>query len=908
MTGSTEDHGSRGQQALFAMQVSHRAAEKPARQRGRKPGLGFGKRRKATLLKWVADPRYENYHDLGTHPTPTATSLEHEHAGPPALVSDSAEVESSEGLDTTQARYKVALPSTSSPEAMEEFKERVRADPLGMFLDVREGGDDALLTYSSEFYASAIWRCIHEDLKQYIPMFVRDAIMVLDKRPSKTRGRKIIEILFSTLSAKPMLKKEHIVALLQSLEKYDQLRFIRTKTRLVVARAYVAYPPDDTLDPKVYELLVPLLLEKVGKLEEWTSAAVQLARESDLESTETGVSVPRVLWPLYRIIIRLARLRHKTMASKLLASLVDREYVDAQAINATDLASRDFDYVVLSVCARTCLRNGWFTRATKLMLEIVGPLHSISTPMAQLIEEWLVAALSNPREVDVRTAAGMISKVFLHTEEYRFYDVAFDLNLPNVAQTVYARSLSVRHHSYPPPHDLSLLRLMEYIATKSRDVRLAHRNIPLHAAVLGFASQARALWERYAAGTDAAVVVANRSTMIQRAERKASSQAQHKKWDARRKNANGSASGDQDEASQKTPQRPLEKEGKEEGFPASDAPRSAAPPPPHDYFNEREPPSSDGSDGSARGEYEEREREAKELDAMTHSELVARAADLRAFAERVVDAFYEHKQPLAHAAHFDLNALARGAALVRRERLAMDIFKLIKQRGLQLDVHDVNVALDIVSKADPVMGAKYLDDLLASQLEPDAVSFGTVIHYAARDGNAPLVRSLLQKARENGIEQLTFKTLSSLLHSTLKGKLPLGEERTWAAEMAYARDILRAMEAGGTTPTPNVVRDCVGVALRARQPEEAYKLWSTYIWRKVEWDDSGQRRLRAAIAGQLYGRYQRGVLEHPRLVALLHHLGFTEAQFAQFRKAAPWQAKGAHRGARPLGPAPTRDL
>ena len=149
--------------------------------------------------------------------------------------------------------------------------------------------------------------------------------------------------------------------------------------------------------------------------------------------------------------------------------------------------------------------------------------------------------------------------------------------------------------------------------------------------------------------------------------------------------------------------------------------------------------------------------------ALTREELLARAADLRGFAGRVFDAFRESKRPLAQADHKDLNALARAAFVLGRDAAAAEAFALMRARGIRSDLHDLNVALAAVAKANPASGAARLRTMIEGGLKPDAVSFGTVVHWAIFHGDVPLVGEVLRLARAHGVERLSFKTMGSIL-------------------------------------------------------------------------------------------------------------------------------------------------
>ncbi|KAI0357373.1 hypothetical protein OH77DRAFT_1450740 [Trametes cingulata] len=835
----------------------------------------------------------------------------------PAIVSEPT-LTTSPPSEEVEKTYAVELPSTSSPEEFARFKEEVLKDPLGTYLKVRNGGVEALTTYSSEFITSAIWYCVNRNLREYIPTFVQDIIVIMDQRKNKTRGRVLMEVLFSTVRARPMLTKKDIWDLLQCMKRNDQLHFMRTSIRTLVASTIVKLPPDE-LDKELLDIMLPLLLEKMHKLGDNTLVMQKWASRDVLESTDSGIALPRILWPLFRINVRLATLDDKVKASELMATLADRQFIEPAAIHETDLSSTDFVYVVLSVLVRTCMKYGWFSRATTLMFSVVPSREEISVPLARLIEDWMVNALTKPREEDATRAATMMGYLFQRTpKDYvvptkllqQFYSAAFECNMPELAETVYAHSQEAGHHRYPPPRDVFLLRLMGYMASKSRNVHLARllarqvveEDIPLppvmrsgfiaHVASLGFASAATALWEKYSIGPDAPYVVGNGMVMLRMvgvlmsaADRARAALARRgvDVPDTSRENVTDDASEDQEALEQTTSSLPP---FKEPDLPASDAPPSSTTPPPHPHTepSTQEPPSSESSDSAADpGDGNGPPDSSVGFAALTDAELLAREAELRRFAERVFDAYYDAKQPLERVSHPELTSLARGASMVRRDALSLEVFALMKRVGMKMDMHDANLALGNVARADYLAGADYLERMRESGVQPDAVSFGTVIHWAAHHGDAPLVASLLRQAREAGIADLSFKTLASLLHSTVEGKISEGV--SGAKQLQYATEVVQAMLAKDVVPPPSVAQDCIKAAIRAENPTKAFEFWRLYVKGKTEHKDPVQTRIRRSIARVVRLGIKRGWLPFETGTVMLHELDcpMTPLQLARYR-------------------------
>ncbi|KAI0632490.1 hypothetical protein C8Q77DRAFT_928483 [Trametes polyzona] len=808
-------------------------------------------------------------------------------------------------------------------------KPKVADAPLEAYLVLR----NALDTLSSETFAAAVHHCLHTSQWNYFPMFIQDAIWVLDNRPSKIRGRIMIEKLLDALTHKALFQKADILALLLCLQRHDQLRFLSTRARVTTARALVSYPPDE-LDRELFDILAPLLVERVGRFR--ASDAQQPDSRSFTEPTINGPRVPRVVWPLYAITVRFALWGDRQNATDLLKTLVEHQMVDTRAIQETDLSSPDLVYLTASVLSRTCLRYGWYQRATRLLLSVMGSSQEVSPPLAKLAVDWVGRALSLPRENDVEHAYSVLVTLLRRSHEYAvpnqvlqlFYDTAFEHHLPRFAAKLYAHSRSSQHGSYPPPLDTALLKLLLYLESESRNVHLARQlveqvvdeqtPIPVHArapfiaatAALGLATHARALWERFAEGRDAQFVVGNGVTMLRivslfsrvadlskaAAERKLARGS-----GARRENRENDSSDDQEDVDQPTASRTL---SQDQDLPPSDAPSSPAAPLPPPDPDAQEPPLSDGSDASADANEREEDRTLRVgFNALTVPELLAREADLRAFADRVYDAYYQSKLPLENATHQDLTSLARGASLLGRDSTPLHIFTLMKQRGMELDMHDINLGLTVLARRNYMAGVAYLQRMLDSDLKPDAVSFGTVIHWAAHHGDADMVTSLLTQAREAGVEELTFKTLASLLHQTVVGKI--SESLAPDARLLYVQKIVDILLDRGIEPPPNVGRDCVVAALGAGDAAQAYHFWRRLLRGKVDARDGVQIRLRGTVASLVRQRLREGVLDPNRGAVMLYDLGYHLDAFriSRYSPASPHDERTRDKGYEPAADA-----
>ncbi|KAI1794806.1 hypothetical protein LXA43DRAFT_1179154 [Ganoderma leucocontextum] len=796
-------------------------------------------------------------------------------------------------------------PSHISHMSDHEFSQR----PISNYIFLRKHGLSGLKQLTTDRFEVIVRDAVKGRWAgpDIIPDLIQDAIGICE-RQNALRGRFIIIILLRKLGMARAITKSQILQLLRTLESHDGLRFVSEQSRVVIARAIAAYPPDRTVDGEIFGMLAPWLTEALPD----KPVPSEDVSPSIWEESSSGVLVPRVLWATFRGILALAQDGKQSEASALLAQLVAGEHINHNAINATDLSSKDYVYIVLSVLVRTCLAHGWSARASELLMPEVSARKVISHPLAQLIEDWVATTLNDPHEEDLRTAASNFILLFQRTGDFAvsesvlqaFYDAASHTKLPELVEIVYSAARKVKAtHSYPPPRSKTLLSFMQYLQQNSRNVHLTRllvqqvveEDIPLpppiradfvgNAAALGFTAYARALWERYSTGPDRLSVVGRRSVMLRLVSAFVKAEAiairtVRTRWpnepipEPLRGNQ---VEGADAEAAAGAGDQEVDDLGASpdgEDRPASDGaphPPSPSPPPPRGEVKAVSGLPPDGTRAGARtdlpapelgaGEGEDggstRTRRALGFDGLTRAELLARAGELRRFAETVFDAYVASKLPLEAADHFGLNALARGAFMLEREHLAFEVFAAMKARGLKLDMYDVNVALSVVARANPAAGAARISGLVDAGFTPDAVTFGTVIHWAIFHGDAPLVGELLRQARASGLKHFSFKTMGTLLHGTLDN----------------ARDIVDTMLDAGIRPTANMGRDCVVAALRAEDPAMAFRFWKQLVKGKVQFTDPAQAALRRQIARQVREHYAHGWLDETRAKAMLSELG-----------------------------------
>ncbi|KAF8500954.1 hypothetical protein F5888DRAFT_1677678 [Russula emetica] len=249
--------------------------------------------------------------------------------------------------------------------------------------------------------------------------------------------------------------------------------------------------------------------------------------------------------------------------------------------------------------------------------------------------------------------------------------------------------------------------------------------------------------------------------------------------------------------------------------------------------------------------------------------------DFRDFANLVLTKYREAKEPLDHASREDLNALARANIILGHFTKAFRVLRVVIDRNELPDLHDANVILSAIADVDPRMALKRVRRMVAIGPKPDGISFGTVIHCAARLGNFAVIRGALRLARETR-QQLTTKTVVTIIRASVARS---GADKDGLRDnLVHALEIIMANEHSNHLATLNMGRFCVNEALGADDPRLAFKFWKCVLQHRAEWDDNSHASLRRRIAWSIRSHCKEG------------HIGRKEGQWMTY--ALKWAGQG----------------
>jgi hypothetical protein len=529
------------------------------------------------------------------------------------------------------------------------------------------------------------------------------------------------------------------------------------------------------------------------------------------------------VWALFCLIMHLSELHLRVPATRLLQSLVEMAYIPPEAIQRMDQSSGDFHLIIVLTLVRSCISWKWNSRALDLLRSYLGRKPSASPAINRLGQDVLYALMEFPTVEDLDLGVSFVKDILSSPEPIfvsagivrQIYSSAQHLGQPQIAASLYklTQSEPVQSlHKYPLPSGTALTWFLRHLSNHAAYLHLArhlvqqvtdrYEPIPLAdraefisiAAESGFASSARSLWERYSPGRGGQIVAGNAAMVVRMCSLFANL---HRRSVAYNSESTG-----------------LANSHIVNGL--------------HNNVDD------------------------------LHTSCLEHDKDFRGFANLVLTRYREVKEPLDHASREDLNALSRANIILGHFTEAFRVLQVVVDRNERPDLHDANVILSAITNVDPHMALKMVRRMVTIGPSPDGISFGTVIHFAARHGNFEVIISALRLARETG-QQLTTKTLVTIIRASVARS---GADKDDLRDnLVHALEVIMANEHSNHLATVNMGRFCVNEALRADDPHLAFKFWKCVVQRRAEWDDNSHATLRRRIARSIRSHCKEGHID-----------------------------------------------
>ncbi|KAH9980229.1 hypothetical protein BGW80DRAFT_487310 [Lactifluus volemus] len=538
-------------------------------------------------------------------------------------------------------------------------------------------------------------------------------------------------------------------------------------------------------------------------------------------------------WLLFRFVMHLSKLHLREPAIRLLQSLIEAGYIPPEAIQRTDQSSRDFHLIITLTLVRSCIFWKWNHRAVDILKNYLSGTPSADPIISRLCQDVLYALMEFPTVNDlnlgvsfVKDMATIPEPMFISPDIVRqIYSKAHSLDQPHTAASIYdfARSKSIRPlHNFPPPSGGALTWLLRYLSCQRATLRLARRLV----------AQVVDLCEP--------IPLADRAEFIAIAAESGFARHARSLWEQYSSGRGGHLVAGN--AAMVLRMCSLfanlrRRNATHKSMDLGIAEGTTATPIGHSHDSK---------------DYDEEEK------------------DLEDFANLILTRYRKVKEPLWQASREDLNALARANIILGHITEGLRVLRVVIDRNEYPDLHDINVLLSAIAKVDYRKALSMVRRMVRRGPEPDSISFGTVIHQAARHCDSAAISSLLQIARKTGC-QLTTKTMVTVIRASVAFS---GADKVAVRHnLIRALEIIFANEHSNHLATLNMGKFGVEEALNADDPTLAFWFWRGLLKSNVNWNDELHAALRGRIAGSIRQHHERGDIRAEDAQKMTYSLG-----------------------------------
>lgn len=437
-------------------------------------------------------------------------------------------------------------------------------------------------------------------------------------------------------------------------------------------------------------------------------------------------------------------------------------------------------------------------------------VHALNSPanvdpfIIQNAIDCLYTLLSSPSESNLGSCLNIMC--FLHSHApipdslvRQFYECATDLDAMPTAEEFYSFSRDPRadlYHRYPPPQGRALSKLMEYSAARSRNIHL----------VRTLASEA--------VENRLSIPLNNRARLINIVARKGIASSARALWELYALGKDGSVVyGDSGLMVQMV-----------------------------NLFTNL----ADRLLSQEEGDSEVNDSDGQQS--------VVTSDDVRSFVHHIISKFKEYHEPWKDADHRAITSFARACFVVGKYTEGFDAFQVLLDRLEKPDLHDVNVALSALAKKSPKAAARAIKKMEMRGLQPDSVTFGTVLHYASVHNCQEVVSEMIDRVMRTDILKSDVKVFGALIRALAQPEPDDSRESRILKLQGVWKLIHRAQNPQLPTQIGNYL---VSLALEAGDATLAFKFWNVVLKDRAEWCDPQQRLQRGAIISLAKEQNQR---------------------------------------------------
>ena len=514
------------------------------------------------------------------------------------------------------------------------------------------------------------------------------------------------------------------------------------------------------------------------------------------------------VWALFRLTIHLSELHLREPATRVLQSLIETAYIPPEAIQRMDQSSGDFHLIIVLTFVRSCISLKWNSRALALLRSYLGRKPSASPAINRLCHDVLYALMEFPTVEDLDLGVSFVKDILSSPEPIfisagivrQIYSSAQRLGQPQIAASLYKLTQSEHtqsSHKYPLPSGTALTWFLHHLSN--------------HAAYLHLA---RHLVQQVTDHSEP-IPLADRARFISIAAESGFASSARSLWERYSSGRGG-------------------------WVVAGNAAMVVRMCSLFANLHRRSVAHDSESTGL--------------VDPLIDNGLQNKVddRDFRDFANLVLTRYREVKEPLDQASKEDLNALARANIILGHFTEAFRVLRVGNERP---DLHDVNVVLSAVANVEPYMALKMVRRMVAIGPKPDGISFGTVIHRAARHRDFAVISGALRLARKTG-QRLTTKTVVTIIRASVAHSG--ADKEDLRDNLVHALEVIMANEDSNHLASVDMGRFCVNEALGVDDPRLAFKFWKCVLQPRAEWDDNSHASLRRRITGRIRCHCEEG--------------------------------------------------
>ncbi|KAJ6557351.1 hypothetical protein DFH09DRAFT_1280089 [Mycena vulgaris] len=235
-------------------------------------------------------------------------------------------------------------------------------------------------------------------------------------------------------------------------------------------------------------------------------------------------------------------------------------------------------------------------------------------------------------------------------------------------------------------------------------------------------------------------------------------------------------------------------------------------------------------------------KRAAKGDAADDALVQERLDDFKGFLNFVLSEFERGHSPITQANHQVLTSQARAFFIIGEFVQGFNMLKLLLARQELPDLYDVNVTLTVMAAHNPRTAAQIVQRMIEKGLQPDHITYGTVMHHALDHGDMELVDEMVKRVRELKDKQLSYKSIVSLI----RGSVAYESDLTQQSKLRSVFSIIKSIGRSTVVATPHIGRYLVYAALRTGDAQMAYTFWDYLLKNNAPWHDLeqvNQRRL-----------------------------------------------------------------